>query len=52
VAAAAIHIYIRYKAAHVSTDDAFVDSRVHVIVSKIPGTVKALYINDNQFVKK
>jgi len=50
--AAAIYSYIRYKATHVSTDDAFVDGRVHVIASKIPGTVKVLYINDNQFVKK
>ena len=52
VGAAAIYFYIRYKATHVSTDDAFVDGRVHVIASKIPGTVKVLYINDNQFVKK
>ena len=50
--AAAIYFYIRYKATHVSTDDAFVDGRVHVIASKIPGTVRALYVNDNQFVKK
>jgi len=50
--AAAIYCYIRYKATHISTDDAFVDGRVHVIASKIPGTIKVLYINDNQFVKK
>ena len=42
----------RYKATHISTDDAFVDGRIHVIASKIPGTVRVLYINDNQFVKK
>ncbi|MGA2515191.1 MAG: HlyD family secretion protein [Thermodesulfobacteriota bacterium] len=52
VGAATITFFIRYKATHVSTDDAFVDGRVHVIASKIPGTVRALYINDNQFVKK
>jgi membrane fusion protein (multidrug efflux system) len=52
VGAAAIYLYIRYKATHVSTDDAFVDGRVHVIASKIPGTVRDLHINDNQFVKK
>jgi len=50
--AAAIYFYIRYKATHISTDDAFVDGRIHVIASKIPGTVRVLYINDNQFVKK
>jgi membrane fusion protein (multidrug efflux system) len=52
VGAAAIYFYIRYKATHISTEDAFVDGRVHVIASKIPGTVRVLYINDNQFVKK
>ena len=52
VGAATITFFIRYKATHVSTDDAFVDGRVHVIASKIPGTVRALYINDNQFVKR
>jgi membrane fusion protein (multidrug efflux system) len=50
--AAALYFYREYKRTHISTDDAFVDGRVHVIASKIPGTVKALYIKDNQFVKK
>ena len=48
----AIYLFIQYKETHISTDDAFVDGRVHVIASKIPGTVKALHVNDNQFVKK
>jgi len=43
--------YREYKATHISTDDAFVDGRIHVIASKIQGTVKVLYVNDNQFVK-
>jgi len=47
-----LYLYLQYKKIHISTDDAFVDGRVHVIASKIPGTVKALYIIDNQFVKK
>jgi membrane fusion protein (multidrug efflux system) len=52
VGAAAITFYIRYKATHISTDDAFVDGRVHAIASKIPGTVRILHVDDNQFVKK
>jgi membrane fusion protein (multidrug efflux system) len=50
--AALLFFYREYRATHISTDDAFVDGRVHVIASKIQGTVKILYANDNQFVKK
>jgi hypothetical protein len=42
---------LEYKKTHITTDDAFVDGRIHVIASKIPGTVKLLYVKDNQFVK-
>jgi membrane fusion protein, multidrug efflux system len=52
IGAGILYFYLQYKKTHISTDDAFVDGRVHVIASKIPGTVKALYVNDNQFVKK
>lgn len=47
-----LFFYREYKVTHVSTDDAFVDGRVHIIASKISGTVKAIYTKDNQFVKK
>jgi len=50
--AVALYFYLQYQKTHVSTDDAFVDGRVHVIASKVPGTVKALYVVDNQRVKK
>jgi hypothetical protein len=33
-------------------DDAHVDGHVHLIAFKVAGTVKALYITDNQYVKK
>jgi membrane fusion protein (multidrug efflux system) len=49
--AVVLFFYREYRATHISTDDAFVDGRVHVIASKIQGTVKVLYVNDNQFVK-
>jgi len=50
--AIAIYLYLQYKKTHISTDDAFVDGRVHVIASKISGTVKMIHIRDNQFLKK
>jgi len=36
----------------VTTDDAYVDGRIHSIASKIAGTVKELYVDDNQAIKK
>ena len=50
--AVTLYLYREYKRTHISTDDAFVDGRVHVIASKIPGTVKVIHIKDNQFLKK
>jgi membrane fusion protein, multidrug efflux system len=50
--AAGLYFYLRYKEMHISTDDAFVDGRVHVIASKISGTVRVLHVRDNQFVRK
>jgi len=52
IGAVILYVYLQYKKTHITTDDAFVDGRIHVIASKVPGTVKTLYINDNQFVKK
>ena len=52
IGAVVLFFYREYKTTHISTDDAFVDGRVHVIASKISGTVKVIYIKDNQFVKK
>ncbi|MEK6690150.1 MAG: HlyD family secretion protein [Nitrospirota bacterium] len=45
------YFYIQYKKNHISTDDAFVDGRIHTVSSKVPGTVKNIYVTDNQFVK-
>jgi membrane fusion protein (multidrug efflux system) len=47
-----VFIYLKYIETHVSTDDAYIDGHIHMIASKIPGTVKALLITDNQHVKK
>jgi membrane fusion protein (multidrug efflux system) len=44
--------YVHYKGTHISTDNAYVEGKIHVVSSKIPGTVKAVYAEDNRFVKK
>ena len=36
----------------IGTDDAYITGRVHNIAPKIPGTIKAVHIEDNQNVKK
>jgi len=51
IGAIILFFYLRYKATHISTDDAFVDGRIHTIASKVAGTVKAIYVKDNQSVK-
>jgi len=49
---AGILFYMSYLKSHVSTDDAFVTGKIHVIASKVPGTVKAVHVHDNQSVKQ
>jgi len=46
------YAYIRYRNTHVTTDDAYVTGRIHTIAAKVPGTVKAVLVHDNQFVKQ
>lgn len=46
------YFYRNYLRAHVTTDDAFIDGNIHTIAAKINGAVKAVYVNDNQAVKK
>jgi membrane fusion protein (multidrug efflux system) len=52
IGAIAVFLYIQYKNTHISTDDAFVDGHVHMIASKVNGTVKNVLVKSNQFVKK
>jgi membrane fusion protein, multidrug efflux system len=47
-----VFLYRDYRATHVTTDDAFVEGNIHTIASKVPGTVRALHVRDNQAVKK
>lgn len=46
------YLYIQYKKTHITTDDAYIEGRIHTISSKVPGTIKNIYVTDNQFVKK
>jgi membrane fusion protein (multidrug efflux system) len=52
IGAVVIYFYLRYKATHITTDDAFIDGHIHTIASKVSGTVKGIYVEDNQLVKK
>jgi membrane fusion protein, multidrug efflux system len=51
ICVAGVLYYREYRTRYVTTDDAFVTGRIHVIASKVPGTVRAVYVEDNQFVK-
>lgn len=44
--------YWWYRETHVSTDDAFVEGRVHLVSSRVAGTVTQVLVEDNQPVKK
>ena len=37
---------------HITTDNAFVEAHVHAISARVPGTVTAVHVSDNQLVKK
>jgi membrane fusion protein (multidrug efflux system) len=46
------YFYLRYKATHITTDDAYIEGHIHTIASKVSGTAKGIYVEDNQLVKK
>lgn len=46
------YFYIHYKKTHITTDDAFIEGRIHTVSSKVPGTIRNIYVTDNQFAKK
>ncbi len=37
---------------NISTDDAFIESNIHLISARVPGTVTKVLVNDNQLVQK
>ena len=52
IAIVSVFLYLRYKSTHISTDDAYVEGDIYTIASKVNGTVKDIYVGDNQYVKK
>ena len=52
IALIAVFFYMQYKKTHLSTDDAFIEGRIHTIAAKVSGTVTIVHAADNQPVKK
>jgi membrane fusion protein (multidrug efflux system) len=52
IAIVAVYLYLQYKSTHISTDDAYVEGDVYTIAFKVNGTVKKVYVGDNQYVRK
>ena len=45
-------IYVIRSSSRVTTDDAYIEGRIHSVAAKVSGTVTKVYVNDNQGVKK
>jgi membrane fusion protein (multidrug efflux system) len=41
-----------HRLTYATTDDAYVEGRIHAVASKVPGTVQKISVEDNQLVKK
>jgi len=51
ILAGALVFYFFHASMHVTTDDAYVDGRVHIVTPRVGGTVLKIYVEDNQLVK-
>ncbi|MBV6340075.1 HlyD family secretion protein [Candidatus Magnetobacterium casense] len=47
-----MYMYQSYNATHIKTDDAFVDGSMHTVASKVAGTVREVFVADNEAVKQ
>lgn len=45
-------MYLQYKKTRITTDDAYIEGRIHIVASKVAGTVNNIHVSDNQVVKK
>src|SRR3989337_4572539 len=52
IGAIIIFFYLRYKATHITTDNAFIEGAIHTMASKVSGTVEKIHVHDNQSVRK
>ncbi|MGB7970949.1 MAG: biotin/lipoyl-binding protein, partial [Candidatus Deferrimicrobiaceae bacterium] len=44
--------YWWYRQTHISTDDAYMDGRIHPVSARIQGTIVEVLVEDNQPVKR
>ena len=44
-------VYWKYRQTHVSTDDAYIDGRIHLVSARVQGTVVEVRVRDNQPVR-
>ncbi|MGD0278359.1 MAG: HlyD family secretion protein [Smithella sp.] len=51
ICAVAWVFYSWYMRTYISTDDAYITGRIHLVAPKIFGTAASVYVNDNQYVK-
>jgi len=52
MAIAVLVVYVVRGLGRITTDDAYIEGRVHTIASKIPGTIRTVSVEDNQLVRK
>lgn len=48
----ALGVYALIMSGQITTDDAYIEGRIHSIASKVPGTVNKVHVEDNQRVAK
>ncbi len=44
--------FIHYKKTHISTDDAYITNDIYWVNPRITGTIKRVFVKDNQYVKE
>ncbi len=47
-----IFLFLRYKSTHISTDDSYITNDIYWVNPRVSGTIKKVYIDDNEYVKK
>ena len=47
-----IFFFLQYRKTHISTDDAYITNNIYWVNPRVSGTIKKVYINDNEYVKK
>ena len=47
-----VFAFLQYKKTHISTDDAYITNDIYWVNPRVSGTIKKVYIEDNEYVKK